>query len=267
MSASRVELNSWVFDGATADDDDILYSWQTLAGWWETAAMNLQTHPRGADDGVVIVDERLNERPIALQGLIHKAAKEDPVGDAGHQALRRLKLACRPLRSLQLLKVQEPGITEGPDELQAYVRLASPMAVDMIHESGTLVTVKFTIPLIAPDPRRYSASISEENHTSPGATVTNNGDELTPPRFMITGPATDPRIRSGSVPTNPILKWEGTVPGGDVLIIDCKEKTVTLEGVNARDGLVQPNWFQLIPGDNVLELDQDTTVEWRDAYS
>jgi hypothetical protein len=260
-----VELNGWAFDGFTVDADGIMYSCSSLEGWWETASMTLQTAPRGADDGVVIVDERLNERPLALAGFIHRAQRETPVGVQGLDALRRLKAACRPLRSLSLLQVAEA--TAAVPILQSYVRLAAPMNVDMKWHDNALVTVEFMIPLIAQDPRRYDADLSSQVSGAGTDTITTNGDELTPPVFTITGPATDPLVRSHSVATNPILKWEGSVPGGQDLVIDCAEKTVKLNGVNARDGLTFPNWFQLIAGNNSIEFDQSTTTTWRDAYS
>lgn len=266
MALPVVTLNDWVFDGATVDDDGLVYSYSSIKGWWDTANMALSTDPRGADDGVVVVDERLNERAVVLSGFIHHPTPGDPIGDLAHAGLRRLKAFCRPLRSLVLLTVDEPAVVspvEAELTLQALVRLGSPISATHRYSGGVLVTTEFQIPLLAPDPRRYSTVLHSLSDTDPQV---NGGDELTPPTFIFSG-VTDPEVRSHSVAGDPILKWFGTVGGGSELRINCAEKTVTLDGVNARAGLLFPNWFQYVPGDNDIEFFQASGVEFRDAYS
>lgn len=102
--------------------------------------------------------------------------------------------------------------------------------------------------------------------------VNNNGDIFIYPQIRLEGVFTNPRI--DNVTTGQYVELDVTTAPGDVLIIDMKERTITLNG-----GSILPyrsdtsSWWGLQPGQNWIALNtespddtQQGIVRWRNGY-
>ena len=102
--------------------------------------------------------------------------------------------------------------------------------------------------------------------------VNNNGDIIIYPQIRLEGTFTNPRI--DNLTTGGYVQIEVVTGPGDVLIIDMKERTVTLNG-----GSILPyrtetsSWWGLEVGQNKIALNTDSpddtqqgTVRWRNGY-
>lgn len=87
----------------------------------------------------------------------------------------------------------------------------------------------------------------EAGGTGGPTTVTVVGIDYAEPVWKVVGPATNPTLTNTT--TGQSLKWTGTVPGGQTLVIDMAEQTATLEGANVFE-FVSGSWVQLRPGNN-----------------
>lgn len=131
------------------------------------------------------------------------------------------------------------------------------ITVDKLDTSGTV------LPWILP------VTLGAEAYT----TLANNGDIEVFPTIVCSGRFTNPRIYN--MRTNSIIKVNVSTSTGDVLIIDMKEKTITLNGVSVLPYLsTQGGFWSLQPGNNDLYLETDSgsdvssvQVQYRHAYS
>lgn len=102
--------------------------------------------------------------------------------------------------------------------------------------------------------------------------VNNNGDIIIYPQIVLTGTFTNPRI--DNLTTGGYVAIDVVTGPGDVLIIDMKERTVTLNG-----GSILPyrtetsSWWGLVVGQNKIALNTDSPddtqqgmVRWRNGY-
>ncbi len=104
-------------------------------------------------------------------------------------------------------------------------------------------------------------------------TVVNSGDTEVFPTIVCSGRYTNPRIYN--MRTNSIIRVNVSTSVGDVLIIDMKEKTITLNGVSVLPYLSsQGGFWSLLAGNNDLYLETDSgsdastvQVQYRHAYS
>lgn len=159
--------------------------------------------------------------------------------------------------------------------------------------------LKFSMLLIAPDPRRYADAASSKAIGLPisggGGLVfplvfpltfgagsvggqmvcTNMGTIATWPTWSILGPTTGPIITNAD--TGELLSFDPTlvIPAGQTMVIDTNAKTVLLTGVNYRDRLFVSNWFRFNPGitnvrfASISGADPSAllTAAWRDAWT
>lgn len=80
--------------------------------------------------------------------------------------------------------------------------------------------------------------------------VTNNGNVATFPVLTFYGPITDPKVFNNTMGT---ITWFAgvTMVAGDILVVDCGNKTALLNGVSITGKQVQgTQWIQLQPGTN-----------------
>lgn len=253
-----VVLGSFSFDGATPSPTGVLWEWQDLAGWFDTADQRVDQHEN--DIGVSLTVDRRNGRPITMTVLAKPTSNGTRLDDLVYSGERALKAAVRPSVDVPvLLKVNEPSVA-----LQAYVRQAGPIRTRML---GARRLVQFQVPLIAPDPRRYAQTATTPSLTNGTTTVTNNGDMPSPGVFTITGTTANPQIRNTSLTNQPQVIYGGTLGGGDTLVIDVAQQTVLLNGSDARANLTVAHWWEFRPGANAIQVNNNTAISFRDAYS
>jgi Phage tail protein len=158
----------------------------------------------------------------------------------------------------------------------------------------TLTDVEFQVALVAPDPRKYATSLSQQVTTmglSSGAgvpvplvlplafpdgttggstTVTNGGTFETRPTVTVTGPIVGPSVVN--VTSGMAVSYSALSLGpSDHLVIDFDARTAQLNE-SFRPADPYSAWWTLQPGPNVLQL-QGTTpggasvqVSWSDAW-
>jgi hypothetical protein len=163
-----------------------------------------------------------------------------------------------------------------------------------------LTDAVFTIPIIAPDPRKYGAtlrvspisvvapapyftigSIGSNSSIGAGVTlpsgvtpstqqITNFGTFETRPLVAITGPINGPGLVNQL--TGQTVSWTNTVlNGGDVLVVDFDARAATLNNLYYPAD-ISSAWWTLWPGINVIQLlgssgsGAQMSVIWRDAY-
>lgn len=258
MSCLSFQLNALVMDETTVDADGNRWVVESLDGWFDGPPVQQSTQD-GATKGTFVTGSRIGGRALVLNCDAYHPNKA--IGNSAFLAIARLKRNIIDAVSVpKLLSVTDPDFA-----LRSYVRLAGGSLKSQIM--GQLAQVHFQVPLLAPDPRRYSQTLTTSALASGTHAVTNNGDLSTPPKFDVTGPLTNFAVTNNAITSTPTLAWTGSIPGGQHLIIDCATETVTLNGVNARADLTTAEWFDLIPGSNSLVLSQAVSVTYRDAYS
>lgn len=102
-------------------------------------------------------------------------------------------------------------------------------------------------------------------------TATNNGNTTTWPTFTITGPCTNPVVLNST--TSAAISFVVTMSGNDVLVIDPELRSVTLNGVSARNLLLNSStWWGLPPGSTTIGFSAQSSsgatlaATWRNAY-
>jgi len=102
-------------------------------------------------------------------------------------------------------------------------------------------------------------------------TATNSGNTTTWPTFTITGSCVNPVVLNST--TGAAISFVVTMNGNDVLVIDPELRSVTLNGVSARNLLSNSStWWGLPPGSTTIgysaQSDSGSTLNatWRNAY-
>lgn len=171
-------------------------------------------------------------------------------------------------------------------DLEAALPIRQDLAVTVTNFSGTSYTITvrlvdfkmpitspraslFKIDLVASDPYFYSSSILSATiplavgggfvlpailpvtfgaGTSP-TTITNNGTVVTYPTITIVGSATNPSITN--TVTGEKVELSLTMSGGDTLVINMKDRTITLNGGSVLSlRTADSDWFGLAVGVN-----------------
>jgi len=102
-------------------------------------------------------------------------------------------------------------------------------------------------------------------------TATNDGNTTTFPTFTITGSCVNPVVLNST--TGAAISFVVTMGGNDVLVIDPELRSVTLNGVSARNLLLNSStWWGLPPGSTTIGFSAQSnagatlTASWRNAY-
>jgi hypothetical protein len=158
----------------------------------------------------------------------------------------------------------------------------------------TLVDVEFKIPLICPDPRKYSTQTKTASvNATPTATygvsipasvpftlpaqapagsvaVTNSGSFETRPLVTVTGPITGPTLTN--VTSGQTVSYSQVILGSsDVLIVDMNARQGFFNGA-FRAADITSSWWTLWPGSNAIQLGGSTNggsamrIAWSDAW-
>jgi len=130
----------------------------------------------------------------------------------------------------------------------------------------------FLFELEASDYRFYSQTeVDQDFDANDLITLTNNGTEITDPIFTITGAGTDIKIINLS--TGEDFEIDNLTTG-QVVVVDVKNRTVTLNGVS-NFGVFSGDFFGLQPGGNGIEFEvlsgddanTNLNVTYRHAYN
>jgi hypothetical protein len=248
----QVSIGAITF-GAT-DDYGVEWILESLKGWDDPPASTGGTQQRAADHGLWTSTAYYSGRTIEVEGSLLASSWA-----GASEALDRLWGAI-PISALDWLYV-----AEGARTLCAKVRQDS----DPLVERNT-GWAKFSLSLIAPDPRRYDVNETTASTGLPtttgglalpltlpltiGATttagvltVTNAGNMATRPTFTVDGP-----VPAGASITHrssgKTLRIPDGVPSGRTLTIDTDKRTALLDGTAAR--VVTGTWFEYDPGSN-----------------
>lgn len=93
------------------------------------------------------------------------------------------------------------------------------------------------------------------------ATVIQNYGEIDAyPIVTIIGKITNPKITN--LTTNEFVELDRTTSAGDVLVIDMRERIITLNGVSiASSRTIDSTWWKLTAGDNKIVLESDSSSD------
>lgn len=180
-------------------------------------------------------------------------------------------IAAIPLRNDTLM------IASGDETLQATVQQDGEPLVD---RSGRPGSAKITIPLIAPDFRRYSVDTVTASTGLPQTTgglslngtglslplsvgasltsgvlsVTNDGNTDTPPTLTVDGPC--PPFSIAHRKSGAVLRFADAISAGRSLVIDTANHRALMDGTATRT--VTGTWFTYSPGVNEVGFSADS---------
>jgi Siphovirus-type tail component, C-terminal domain len=296
LTGYRVELDGWAAgmpgqEAETAkgviDAQGTAWYLTKLEGWQGSPAPRTSLVQRSGEHGSFDGPAYLDTRAVTIEGV---AVCTDRIST--WRARDILASVCGdPSLGLSTLVVTQAGYTA----LQAAVRRTN----DVKTEPMAPGAFRWSIILVAPDPRRYAAVLSSVavglpqvgagglvfplvfpltfgSGTSGGQMLlTNTGTMATWPRWDILGPVTGPVITN--LDTGQRLAFDPTfdVPAGQHLLIDADAKTVFLAGVSRRDRLFIAEWFDIAPGSVNVRFSSAAgadpaallTAQWREAWT
>lgn len=271
------------YNGAPLDAEGVRWTLTGLDGWddgWDSGT-GTGVQQRAYAEGSWVTAQYAGARLIHASGSIDT---ESDVWDDATRAWDRL-LAQVPFRGLGTLAV---SVGEGtmPERIAAVRQEGKPVFSDRIGGYG-----KFSLSLLAPDPRKYAAALQTLNlvlpvstgglvwpvtypvtwtgvTTNSTGTVVNDGTWDSPPVLTVTGPC--PPCRITNLTTSQSLRVVDAVSAGQELVIDVAAGTATVEGQSRR---VLGSWWSLVPGENTIAFSADgydagaaLTVEFRSAW-
>lgn len=232
-----------------------------LSGWDGATGTTLSSEQRVADDGAWLSDAylpaRMIEATITVSGLGFEAASA---------SLGRL-VALVPDRAPAEMVVTNHGTQLAADVIQSGDILSS--------QKGHVA--KLSIPLEAPDPRRYGVDVVTLATGLPVSSgglraafrlpirvlgtvlagsiqAVNEGTVSTRPTFTVYGPC--PAFTITHRATARVLRYHEDVPVGHHVVIDVASRTALLDGVAPR--YVTGSWFEYAPGVNDIAFSAAT---------
>lgn len=211
-------------------------------------------------DGGFMDAEFEKARPIILEGVIF--ADKDLL----EPYLDSLKKNYAPRRELIPFYFKAPGNTEKVLFVKPLGvrydwttdrRLGTVRAQFLMHAEdpriydNTLQSVDIPLSAVTADgfafPFGFPLGFGVTNKFSTSVSLENFGNRPTPVEFIVTGPATDPKIVNESIGAE--LEFFINLSTSDTLTINTHDRTVRLNGtLNRRNTLQVPNWFDLEPG-------------------
>lgn len=237
----------------TTDDNGVEWILEKLTGWVDAPGSSGSSEQRTATHGANLNEAFYTARTLELEGSI--VADN---WDAAEEAVDRL-MAAVPVNI--------------PAPLLVLTNRRA-MGVDVRQEGDPLVEIlkghaRFSLSLIAPDPRRYSLNVSQyetalpvvtgglvppvtppvtiiETSESGRFTARNDGNMATSPVFTIHGPCPAWSITHLGLGKR---LWSNTpIPAGRFIVLDAAERMARLDGIALRT--VSGSWFDFAPGDN-----------------
>lgn len=216
--------------------------------------------------------------------IIGKINLEELVKATMETKLTAWQTAMRVRNREEQLVYQRPGT--GKRYVSARPRKSSyPSDYQLAHGLGKLAVEWF-----CPDPRHYLLATKTTVVTVASASLTQTtaltvvtGNFETEPVITITGPATNPRLSlsgqtaiDGRSYNGRVFAVDVVMTAGDTMIIDFKNKTIKLNGVDRYDlKRVDSRWWSLLPGAQSLTYSRSAgntgaaataTPVWNDAW-
>lgn len=260
------------------DGDGIAWLWQQLVGWDGVDVSGGVTQKSGDHGGW---PGPQFYAPRVMTWTVMASAPTQGLRDLARSKLQ----AAVPVSDLATFRYDEPI------PKTAQVRRSGKIS----ETYPTLTDVAFSVLLVAPDPRKYSAQQHTATVAATGASSSigitppftlpftfpaqppygsvvcpNEGDFGSPPVITITGPITSPGLVN--VTTGQQVSWTGLIiPAGSVLVADFSTRLAQLNGVY-RPADARSAWWELEPGDNTVQItgqnDSGATmsVSWRDSW-
>jgi hypothetical protein len=254
--------------GAT-DANGITWQWQSIQGWDSPPTAGQGVIQRSADQGGWAAPQFYGPRIITL--TIMASAPDQGTRDLA----RALMQQAVPVNDLATLQFNEPI------PKVAYVRRNATAAVT--EACPTLTDVVFTIPMVAPDPRKYavppqtaglviapptvsafalpfSLPVSFPGNIPPSATsvtALNSGTFETRPLLTVAGPITSPAVVNAA--TAQQVSFTGLdLAATDQLVLDMDSRQALLNGV-FYPADVSSAWWVLQPGSTQIYLNGVTS--------
>ena len=254
--------------GAT-DANGITWLWQSIQGWDSPPAAGQGVIQRSADHGGWPAPQFYGPRILTL--TIMASAPTQALRDYA----RALMQQAVPSNDLAVLQYNEPV----PKAI--YVRRNATAAVT--EACPTLTDVIFTIPMVAPDPRKYAVPpqtaglvvpapsstvfalpfklpVSFPGNIPPSSTsitAYNTGTFETRPVLVVTGPITSPAVVNGSLAQQ--VSFTGLTLGPtDQLVLDMDNRQGLLNG-SFVPADISSAWWVIEPGATQIYLDGITT--------
>lgn len=272
--------------GAT-DSNGITWLWQKLDGWDSPPSVG-SVLQRSADHGGWPAAQYYGPRILTL--TVEASAPSQALRDVARGILQQAVPVGTTSTDLAVLTYGEPV------PKQAQVRRNAGAAITEAYP--TLTDVVFTIPLVAPDPRKYATTAQQVQVVLPApvvsplalpfssglpvafpggflpeassAVATNTGTFETRPQLTVNGPVTSPVIVNATLGS--AISFTGLIMGAsDVLTVDTDNKQTFLNSV-FYPADPQSSWWVLEPGDNTVYLSGVTsagatlTVSWSSAW-
>jgi hypothetical protein len=266
----------------TTDANGITWQWQSIDGWDSPPAAGQGVIQRSADQGGWPAPQFYGPRIMTLTCMASAP------GQAQRDYARALLQQAVPINDLAVLQYDEPV------PKVAYVRRNASAKIG--EKCPTLCDVVFTIPMVAPDPRKYgtppqsaglvaaapspsalslpfSLPVSFPGNIPPSSTsvtAVNSGTFETRPTVVITGPITSPGVVNAN--TAQAVTFTGLSLGPtDQLVLDMDSRQALLGGV-FQPADVSSAWWVLQPGATQIYLNGITTggasltVGWSPAF-
>lgn len=146
-------------------------------------------------------------------------------------------------RRLDMTQIQFSGYAEDPRIYDATL-------------TSTTISQGETIVVGRGYPKSYSYSYGS-NAAPVGQNLIVSGNRPTPPIFVINGPLVNPQIINET--TGESMIFDITLNDTDVMTVDIKNRSVSVNGQNRRAALRLPNWFFLMPGANFIRFRAEST--------
>lgn len=266
----EITINNLVIGGNSAD-----YYLESPVEGLESAPIRTSQDNYSGTDGGVVTGQFYSPRLITVSGFILDTCED-------HAAARVALQDALPIRTdLEMVIKDFVG-----NEYVTTVRL---LGINMAYENGR--ASRFKIDVVAGDPNLYAgdeidAIISRftgggfilpvifpavfDAGSSP-TVVNNTGNTEVYPTFTITGSATNPQFTNTD--TGETVQVMANLGGSDVLIINMKERTITLNGGSVLYLRTDASsWWSLPVGTSRIQYETDSgsdtgvaVMSWRNA--
>lgn len=240
------------------------------SGWFGSPAIKTARVDKPAARGLFRGYEFRGGRVMTLEGTLSA-----PNVTALRAAQRALAGICPdPHAQYPLVVTEESGYS-------SYANVA--LDGELLMTPISALSVDFSIQLVAPDPRKFSATPSTVSTLlasggagggvlypvtypvaygtpgTPGALLlTNNGTADADPVCVFTGPLTTPSVTRAD--TGDTVTYNGLLGPTDVLTVDFGTGNVLLNGINRRPLLTALNWFEIPAQSSINVLFRSASV-------
>lgn len=222
-----------------------------IDGWNNAADVRAAVFDRPFQDGAVLDDFTYAPRIMDFHGGLSAASQTIAI-----TAVRRLKSMFEVRdsnygSSLRRLFVEEYAPVPDGSPWQ-YIDVRRQGAIE-IHPFNAGKAFEFSVPLIAPDPRKFA--YNQQHVTATGASplvlaATGQGDTPTYVELVITGPVTNPVVTHNR--TGWHVNFTGSLAAGQTVTLNTRDHTAV--GTLTRQNITFAQWFPLLPGANTYTL-------------